>query len=276
MGIFNPFVSSCEHERNLDWILKRVKGMPQKDEMESALVELRNTLTKVLQIEKRADGLVTQVEEVIDDATSVAKQEIRNDLASSIGRIEEAERNTLAKAGEVQNAIDNATYVAKQEITDHVNSQLTTIRNLAGQVSENADYVQNVVSDATNVIKGEVTADINELSENLTTSVNEMRNNLSEEVSNKIEELDGRFTVGVVNIPVSAWVGNVANVNAGFTVDTTALFVSYAPESFNGWYSNGVRCVGANGTSLEFSCITTPTVELFVNVAAVANNSQEV
>lgn len=265
MGIFNPFISSCEHERNLDWILRRVKGMPQKDEMDSALVELRNGITKVQQIAKRADGLVAQVEEVIDDATLVAKQEIKNDLASSIGRIDQAEKNTLAKAEEVRDAINNATDIAKQEITEHVNTQLATIRNLSSQVSENAEYVQNVVSDASTAIKGEVTADINE-----------MKNNLSDEVSNKLVELDSRFTVGVVNIPVSAWVGNVANVDAGFTVDTTALFVSYAPESFNGWYSNGVRCVGANGTLLEFSCITTPTVELFVNVAAVANNSQEV
>lgn len=276
MGLFNPFISSCEHERNLDWILQRVKGMPQRYEMENALFELRNALTKVLQIEKRADGLVSQVEAVIDDATSVAKQEIRNDLASSIGRIDEAEKNTLAKAQEVQNAIDNATAIAKQDITAHVDSQLTTVRNLASQVSGNAQYVQNVVSDATSAIKGEVTADIAELMEEFSNNINTMKNNLSEEVSNKIVELDGRFTVGVVNIPVSAWVGNVANVDAGFAVDTTALFVSYSPESFNGWYSNGVRCVGAEGTFLEFSCVTTPSVELFVNVAAVANNAQEV
>lgn len=153
MGIFNPFVSSCEHERNLDWILKLVKGMPQKKEMEEALEEVRN-------IEKRADGLVKQVEDVIDDATVAAKEEIRRDLSSKIGRIEDAERNTTAKATEVKTAVDNATYIAKLEISAYVDEQLAEIRRLAEAVSEDAGYVEQVVTDAASAIKNQIISDI--------------------------------------------------------------------------------------------------------------------
>lgn len=164
MSIFNPFVSSCEHERNLDWILKRVKDMPRKEEMESALEEARA-------IDKRAYGLVKQVELVIDDATKAAKEEIKKDLDGSIGRIEDAERNTLAKAAEVKTAIDNATYNAKLEISNYVNAQLTEIRALAESVSEDAGYVEQVVTDAASAIKNQITNDIDSRYSELSTQL---------------------------------------------------------------------------------------------------------
>lgn len=164
MSIFNPFVSSCEHERNLDWILRRVKDMPRKEEMESALEEARA-------IDKRADGLVKQVERVIDDATKAAKEEIKNDLDGSIGRIEDAERNTLAKAAEVKTAIDNATYNAKLEISAHVNAQLEEIRRMAEAVSEDAGYVEQVVTDAASAIKNQIIKDIDDRYTEMSTSL---------------------------------------------------------------------------------------------------------
>lgn len=173
MGLFNPFISSCEHERNLDWILQRVKGMPQKEEMESALEEARA-------IDKRADGLVKQVEGVIDNATEAAKKEIKKDLDGSIGRIEDAERNTLAKAEEVKTAIDNATYNAKIEISAYVNSQLEAIRNLAESVSEDAGFVEQVVTDASSAIKNLIINDIDSRYSTLSTQ-------LSSKISGDIE-----------------------------------------------------------------------------------------
>lgn len=173
MGIFNPFISSCEHERNLDWILKRVKGMPQKEEMESALEEARG-------IAARADGLVKQVESVIGDATAAAKDDIQKDLSESIGRIEDAERNTLAKAAEVKTAIDNATYNAKLEISSYVNTQLTEIRALAESVSEDAGYVEQVVTDAASAIRNQIVNDIDNRYNTLSTQ-------LSSKISGNIE-----------------------------------------------------------------------------------------
>lgn len=322
MGIFNPFISSCEHERNLDWILKRVKGMPQKDEMESALEEARA-------INKRADGLVEQVEKVIDHATEAAKEEIKKDLDDSIGRIEDAERNTLAKAAEVKTAIDNATYNAKLEISTHVNAQLTEIRRMAEAVSEDAGFVEQVVTDAASALKNQIINDIDsrygELSaqlsskiagdiqtakntlssENsasldahktaltthvgteLSTAKSNLENTVNEGYTAKVVELEGhvndyvphavaqsvneRFATCGVYIPVSAWVNKTATVNANMNVDTTTLFVTYSPTSFNDWYDNCVRCVGANGTFLEFECATVPANELYIYVFAVEN-----
>lgn len=322
MGIFNPFISSCEHERNLDWILKRVKGMPQKEEMESALEEARR-------IDKRADGLVRQVESVIDNATAAAKREIQNDLASSIGRIEDAERNTLAKAQEVQTAIDNATYNAKLEITNFVNTQLTEIRTLAENVSEDASYVEQVVTDAASAIKNQIIKDIDdrytELSTNLSSkitgdiatakneliadnaanlnnhktaltqhvgtelatakdslvsSVNtgynakvaELESHVEQYVPNVVaQSLNERIVTAGVFIPVSAWSNNKARVDANMTVDTTSLFVTYSPGSFDMWYNCGVRCVGAEGSYLNFECAFTPSAELYIYVVAIEN-----
>ena len=153
MGIFNPFISSCEHDRNLDWILKRVKGMPQKEEMESALEEARA-------IGERANGLVEKVESIIDDATAAAKLEIKGDLSTSMNRIEDAERNTIAKATQVQTAIDNATYNVMQEVYNFVNEHLNTISNLASAVHEDAGYVEQVVEDAATALKNLISSDI--------------------------------------------------------------------------------------------------------------------
>lgn len=322
MGIFNPFVSSCEHERNLDWILKRVKGMPQKEEMESAIEEAR-------QIDKRAKGLVEQVEAVIGDATAAAKEEIKKDLDGSIGRIEDAERNTLAKAEEVRTAIDNATYNAKLEISAYVNNELTEIRLLAEAVSENAGFVEQVVTDAASAIKNQIVNDIDtrysELSTRLSSKIagdietakntltvqnsaslerhkstltqhvgNELtaaKQELSSAVNvgydNKVAELNAhvndyvpnvvatslneRFATCGVFIPVDAWNGTTARVAASINVDTTTLFVTYSPGSFNDWYDNGVRCTGADGVFLEFECATVPANELYIYVVAVEN-----
>lgn len=322
MGIFNPFVSSCEHERNLDWILKRVKGMPQKAEMERALEEARN-------INKRADGLVKQVESIIGDATAAAKADIQKDLSESIGRIEEAERNTLAKATEVQTAIDNATHIAKLEISNYVNEQLTEIRTLAESVTEDAGYVEQVVTDAASALKNQIineidsryielstqlssriTGDIetakNALTAENTTNFNNHKTALTQHVgselsaakqdlettvnngySAKVVELEAhvndyvpnavaqsvneRFKTCGVFVPVNAWSGKTARVNAGINVDTTSLFVTYSPASFDCWYDNGVRCVGAEGTYLEFECATVPAAELYLYVVAVEN-----
>ena len=174
MSIFNPFVSSCQHERNLDWILKMVKGMPQKKEMESALEEVKN-------VEKRAAGMVEQVQNVIGDATAAAKEEIRRDLSELVGRVEDAERNTLAKATEVQTAIDNATYIAKIEVQNFVNTQLEEIRRLAEAVSEDSGYVEQVVTDAASAIKNQIAGDIDNRFAELET------------------ELDSKLTKGVEN-----------------------------------------------------------------------------
>lgn len=180
MGIFNPFISSCEHERNLDWILKRVKGMPQKEEMERALKEARG-------IAERADGLVKQVESVIDDATAAAKSEIQKDLSGSIGRIEDAERNTIAKAAEVRTAIDNATYNAKLEISNYVNTQLAEIRALAEAVSEDAGYVEQVVTDAASALKNQIINDID-------SRYGELSTQLSSKITGDIETAKNALT----------------------------------------------------------------------------------
>ena len=180
MGIFNPFISSCEHERNLDWILKRVKGMPQKEEMESALEEARG-------IAERADGLVSQVEAVIGDATAAAKADIQKDLSESIGRIEEAERNTLAKATEVQTVIDNATYNAKLELSNYVNEQLTEIRTLAESVSEDVGYVEQVVTDAASALKNQIINDID-------SRYSELSTQLSSKITGDIETAKNQLT----------------------------------------------------------------------------------
>lgn len=322
MGIFNPFVSSCEHERNLDWILKRVKGMPQKKEMEDALEEVRN-------IEKRADGLVKQVEDVIGDATVAAKEEIRRDLSASIGRIEDAERNTIAKAVEVQTAIDNATYIAKLEISSYVNTQLSEIRRLAETVSEDAGYVEQVVTDAASAIRNQIMNDIDnhysvlsgelsskisgeiETAKSVLTSQNAtnfnnhrdaLTNHIGAELSSAKSELEtavsngyaakavelvnhvdsyvpkavaqsvnDRFATRGVFIPVNAWINKTAKVDTGMNVDVTGLFVTYSPQSFNDWYDNCVRCIGASGTELEFACDVVPSAELYVYVVAVEN-----
>lgn len=188
MSIFNPFVSSCQHERNLDWILKMVKGMPQKKEMESALEEVKN-------VEKRTVGMVEQVQGVIDDATAAAKEEIRRDLSELVGRVEDAERNTLAKATEVQTAIDNATYNVKLEVSNFVNEQLTEIRRLAEAVSEDSGYVEQVVTDAASAIKNQIIGDIN--------------NNFAELET----ELDSKLTIGVENAVAEIKSQNVENFN---------------------------------------------------------------
>lgn len=224
MSIFNPFVSSCEHERNLDWILRRVKNMPQKDEMESALEEARA-------INKRADGLVEQVEDVIDNATEAAKKEIKKDLDGSIGRIEDAERNTLAKAAEVKNAIDNATYNAKLEISAHVNEQLTEIRRLAEDVSEDAGFVEQVVTDAASALKNQVISDIasryselsTQLSSKIAGDIQTAKNTLSAENSASLDAHKSTLTTHV-GTELSTAKSNLENtVNEGYNAKVVEL-----------------------------------------------------
>lgn len=224
MSIFNPFVSSCEHERNLDWILRRVKNMPQKDEMESALEEARA-------INKRAGGLVKQVEDVIDNATEAAKKEIKKDLDGSIGRIEDAERNTLAKAAEVKNAIDNATYNAKLEISAHVNEQLTEIRRLAEDVSEDAGFVEQVVTDAASALKNQVISDIDsrygelstQLSSKIAGDIQTAKNTLSAENSASLDAHKSTLTTHV-GTELSTAKSNLENtVNEGYNAKVVEL-----------------------------------------------------
>lgn len=187
MDIFNPFISSCEHERDLSWVLKLVKGLPQKKEVDSALEEVRN-------VEKRAAGMVEKVENIIKNATAAAKDEIRRELSESIGRVESAERNTLAKAQDVENVVDNAINIASEKISQFVNSQLEEIRLLAEQISEDSGYVAQVVEDAGTAIKNQIIEDINttfnafssELENRMAESFNELRDNQNQQFSDAL------------------------------------------------------------------------------------------
>ena len=191
MGIFNPFVSSCEHERNLDWVLKLVRGLPQKKEVDDALEEVRN-------VEARTNGMVKQVENVIKNATGAAKDEIRRELSESIGRVESAERNTLAKAQDVANVVDNAISIAHKNISDFVNSQLTEIRQLAEQISDDSEYVAQVVADAGTAIKNQIVGDINttfnsfatDLENSMLESLGELRDYQNHEFGNALTQCE--------------------------------------------------------------------------------------
>lgn len=267
MSIFNPFVSSCEHERNLDWILKRVKGMPQKEEMERALEEARA-------INKRADGLVKQVENVIDNATEAAKEEIKNDLDNSIGRIEDAERNTLAKAEEVKNAIDNATYNAKLEISTHVNSQLAEIRRMAEAVSEDAGYVEQVVTDAASAIKNKINNDIDsryselstQLSSKIAGDIQTAKSSLSSENSASLDAHKTALTTHV-GTELSTAKSNLENtVNEGYNAKV-AEFEASAKNYVDGYVPHAV----AQSVNERFA-----TCGVFIPVSAWVNKTARV
>lgn len=260
MGIFNPFISSCEHERNLDWILKIVKGMPQKEEMESALEEARA-------INKRSDGLVKQVENVIDNATEAAKEEIKKDLNNSIGRIEDAERNTLAKAEEVKTAIDNATYNAKLEISTHVNAQLAEIQRLAETVSGDAWFVEQVVTDAASALKKQIVNDIetrySELSTHLSSKIagdiQTAKNTLSAENSASLDAHKNTLTAHV-GTELSTAKSNIVNaVNEGYNAKVAEL---------EGHVNDYVPHAVANAVASRFV-----TCGVFIPVSAWNNNT---
>lgn len=260
MSFFNHFVSSCEHERNLDWILKRVKGMPQKEEMESALEEARA-------INKRADGLVKQVEQVIDNATEAAKEEIKKDLDDSIGRIEDAERNTLAKAEEVKTAIDNATYNAKLEISTHVNAQLTEIRRMVEDVSEDAGFVEQVVTDAASALKNQIINDIDsrystlstQLSSKIAGDIQTAKNTLSSENSASLDAHKTALTTHV-GTELSTAKSNLENtVNEGYNAKVVEL---------EGHVNDYVPHAVANAVASRFV-----TCGVFIPVSAWSNNT---
>lgn len=264
MSIFNPFVSSCEHERNLDWILKRVKGMPQKEEMVSALEEARA-------IDKRADGLVKQVEQVIDNATGAAKAEIKKDLDDSIGRIEDAERNTLAKAEEVKTAIDNATCNARLEISAHVNTQLTEIRRLAEAVSEDAGYIELVVTDAASALQNQIINDINsrystlstQLSSKITGDIQTAKNVLSSENSASLDAHKTALTAHVGTELNTAKNNLESTVNAGYNAKIAEL-VGHVDD----YVPNAVSSAVSSALSSRFV-----TCGVFIPVSAWSNKT---
>lgn len=260
MSIFNPFVSSCEHERNLDWILKLVKGMPQKEEMESALEEARA-------INKRSDGLVKQVENVIDNATAAAKEEIKRDLDNSIGRIEDAERNTLAKAAEVKTAIDNATYNATLEISAYVNTQLTEIRRLAEAVADDAGFVEQVVTDAASAIKNHILNDIDnryvelsaQLSSKITGDIETAKSELSSQNSASLDAHKTSLT-NHVGAELNSAKSDLENtVNVGYNTKVVEL---------EGHVDNYVPHAVASAVSSRFV-----TCGVFIPVSAWNNNT---
>lgn len=154
-SIYDEFVDTCIHERSFGWIVQKVKGLPTKAEVDAAVKH-------VDEIGQRAEGLVAEVEKVIDDATAAAKEEIRQDLADSIGAIEEAEQSVLANAKKVQQVIDDATETAKQELKASIAAEVQEVQSAKEEVLQVKDQVNQVVTDATEVVKTQISQEIDQ------------------------------------------------------------------------------------------------------------------
>lgn len=69
---------------------------------------------------------------------------------------------------------------------------------------------------------------------------------------------------------VNAWVDNQQTVNVEYVTADNAVFVSPAPDSFDAYGENGIRCTAQAAGTLTFRCDTIPAETITVNVVVMA------
>lgn len=189
MSLFDGLLGSCIHERNFEWFVEKVKGLPTKE-------EVFESVKKCEQIGEKAEGLVEEVQAVIDDATAAAKEEIRSDLSDSIEAIEAAEQNVLKNAEKVQAVIDDATEAAKSELQASISQQLEQIEATKDHIDTVKDGVDAIVENAVEVVKTQAKADIDAAFNNkyeslqtlITGELNNKKADLEQHAAEKVEE----------------------------------------------------------------------------------------
>ena len=70
-----------------------------------------------------------------------------------------------------------------------------------------------------------------------------------------------------VTLAAADWSGNAQTVTATGVTASNTIFVGPAPASSADWATGGVLCTAQGTDSLGFTCTTTPTNDITVNVS---------
>lgn len=74
------------------------------------------------------------------------------------------------------------------------------------------------------------------------------------------------YTTITVTLTVAGWSNNSQTVSASPVTTTNDIIVAPAPASASDWASGGVLCTEQAAGTLTFTCTTTPTAAITVNV----------
>lgn len=81
--------------------------------------------------------------------------------------------------------------------------------------------------------------------------------------------VDGKIVAVSVVLAADSWADNTQTVNVDYVTgdeSDTAVIVSPAPESYEAYSENGVRCISQGDGTLTFSCDSAPSGDVTANV----------
>ena len=76
-----------------------------------------------------------------------------------------------------------------------------------------------------------------------------------------------RHSTITVTLTSAGWSSSTQTVTATWVTANNTVFVAPAPSSLSDYVDNGVYCTGQGSNSLTFTCSSTPSSDITVNVA---------
>lgn len=289
-GFFNPFVNSCEHERNMDWILNRIKDLPQKSEID-----------KLVRLMEEANKNVERINRLIGSAVTVAEENLRAELGLLYRESVKARNEATEKAEEVTQIVEDATntvydtcremlnaeyakvttkyeetknYIenAKNDITARCDTALSeVVEELKQENEENMlEHVRRIEAQNVELYESKCTELEQRVDDSLNTVTNDVTNNVSSTIPGKITvALAARLVRFRVTIPASSWVDSTARITVDTVLSGDDIFVSPLPDNFMLWYESGIYLYGVSDSTLIFKCVFAPSADVTVHCAAV-------
>lgn len=148
MGIFTPIVRVDDDQQDFNWILQILSQYPNTDEFEEKLIKLNEAIS-------RAEAARLYIEQALSNATTSAKAELRQEIATVLNECQFIKREVEEAKTEILSILDDAVEVAKSDLLSFINAELLKVGSAVESAEKHADRAQNVVDTAVENLRSE-------------------------------------------------------------------------------------------------------------------------